>query len=198
MLSRIRMLATMLLMTGFVLVLPMRSFAVLSPPSLTDYTGATWLTTIDDRGDIPIAKKAYDIAWAYQGYQAGNYYFHMDMHTGVNKNWYANAYVLHIDGLEFKVELGYTGNTATWDVKTPPAVLDFQHSGTALEWKLSSGLSIAGQTWWIDTLDKDKNIIDTTAHSNVVTPIPGAAWLLGSGLVGLIGLKRRIGRPNTG
>lgn len=32
-----------------------------------------------------------------------------------------------------------------------------------------------------------------TANVNIV-PIPAAAWLLGSGLVGLIGLRRRVGR----
>lgn len=35
-----------------------------------------------------------------------------------------------------------------------------------------------------------RNVADWLAGSNVATPIPGAAWLLGTGLFGLVGIRR--------
>ena len=43
---------------------------------------------------------------------------------------------------------------------------------------------------WTDRFEEWRALLGTPT----VVPIPAAAWLLGSGLVGLIGLKRRIGK----
>jgi hypothetical protein len=71
----------------------------------------------------------------------------------------------------------------------------FQHvenGGKTLEWcfKDGQGDRHIGNSfaWWAATLH-----LDDYHHTNPVsaTPIPNAAWLLGSGVLALIGLKRR-------
>ena len=46
-----------------------------------------------------------------------------------------------------------------------------------------------GQT---STLESGGAVVELTAFDYTPTPIPGAAWLLGSGLIGLVGLRRRF------
>ncbi|QJB55505.1 VPLPA-CTERM sorting domain-containing protein [Pseudodesulfovibrio sp. zrk46] len=41
-------------------------------------------------------------------------------------------------------------------------------------------------------LDADIDIVVTSADAPAPTPLPGAVWLLGSGLVGLVGLRRKM------
>lgn len=73
--------------------------------------------------------------------------------------------------------------------------LQFQHvenGGKTLEWRFKDGDGIKhiGNlfTGWAATLHLD----DCTPTKPVsATPIPNAAWLLGSGVLALIGLKRR-------
>jgi hypothetical protein len=44
--------------------------------------------------------------------------------------------------------------------------------------------------------DPDTNAIDVSNSGDVnVVPIPAAAWLLGTGLLGLVGLRRRLRKP---
>jgi len=81
---------------------------------------------------------------------------------------------------------------------------DFQATGTTLEWKLTKGqfdalakgltLDPSGKYQWYAATRTSAATNGTTydvGASNSVTPIPGAAWLLGSGIFGLVGLKRR-------
>lgn len=73
--------------------------------------------------------------------------------------------------------------------------LQFRHAengGTTLEWWVKDGQGdrhIGNSfTWWAAT-----KYLGDHHHTNDVlaTPIPNAAWLLGSGILALIGLKRR-------
>ncbi len=96
-----------------------------------------------------------------------------------------------------------------WDAEAKTWIVDeFEDSddvqfqtvnGTTLEWKVKNGLcgaDLIGSafTWWAATMlpgddGKGKVMYDITGA--VATPIPNAAWLLGGGLIALIGLKRR-------
>jgi len=78
--------------------------------------------------------------------------------------------------------------------------LQFQSSmngGTTLEWRVldGDGAKHIGNsfTWWAGTMlpgdGSAKETYDLTRAT--VMPIPSAVWLLGSGIIGLIGLKRR-------
>ena len=83
--------------------------------------------------------------------------------------------------------------------------LTFRHTengGTTLEWRIKDGEGenhIGNSfTWWAGTMlpgeGTAKETYDLTRAT--VTPIPSAAWLLGSGIIGLIGLKRRAIKRN--
>ena len=79
--------------------------------------------------------------------------------------------------------------------------LEFQHvenGGTTLEWRVKDGRGDRhigdSFTWWAATMlpadgHHGKRTYDMAGP--VVIPIPGAVWLLGSGLLAFVGLKRR-------
>jgi hypothetical protein len=60
-----------------------------------------------------------------------------------------------------------------------------------LEWRVNTGsITSSSQFYGATSRLTDGYVFDTTAPA-AVTPIPAAAWLLGSGLIGLIGIKRK-------
>jgi len=63
-----------------------------------------------------------------------------------------------------------------------------------LEWAYAGSIGDNFFEWWGDTRGGLYNvtIYDYTNTAVTPTPIPGAVWLLGSGLLGLVGLKRRM------
>ena len=73
----------------------------------------------------------------------------------------------------------------------------YKNGGTTLEWRVKDGKGVKhignAFTWWAGTMrpgeGSAKRTYDLT--NATITPIPSAAWLLGSGIIGLIGLKRR-------
>ena len=58
-----------------------------------------------------------------------------------------------------------------------------------LTWKVNYNLG-SDFGWYATTVSPGRNIYDSTSRVSA-TPIPAAAWLLGSGIIGLIGIKRR-------
>jgi hypothetical protein len=77
-----------------------------------------------------------------------------------------------------------------------------------LEWRVKEGGDfVIGNsfTWWAASmLPGDCDGSGKQTYDVMATPIPNAAWLLGSGIIGLIGLKRRtnkrkktVSRPST-
>lgn len=81
----------------------------------------------------------------------------------VNENW-----VLAYSGME---DVSYTIN------------------GEVLEWKMKiPTLDLNNYSWWAVTQKGDGINVSDYA----IAPIPNSVWLLGSGLIGLIGLRRRM------
>ena len=76
-----------------------------------------------------------------------------------------------------------------------PLVNQFQYTeggGTILEWRVDDSNGFVGSnfTWMAATVGPTGDYFKDTT----VVPIPSAVWLLGSGIIGLIGLKRRRGK----
>jgi len=69
--------------------------------------------------------------------------------------------------------------------------VSYAADGEVLEWKMKiPQLNLDGFSWWAVTQKGDGINVSDYA----IAPIPNSVWLLGSGLVGLIGLSRRIRR----
>ena len=84
-------------------------------------------------------------------------------------------------------------NGSAYDLGTPPVAQQSENSGITLEWKVAAGDIGTAFTWWAATHDigSEVDTYDMTGPQTVV-PIPTAIWLLGSGLVGLIGFRRKF------
>jgi hypothetical protein len=81
-----------------------------------------------------------------------------------------------------------------------------ENNGKTLEWRVKDGAGThyigPSFTWWAGTMlpgeGSAKKTYDLTGASvfpsSPAVPIPSAVWLLGSGVIGLIGLKRRTNK----
>ena len=182
-----------LTLSVFVLSVPMVAGAALTPPSLTGYGGPSWLSTITDTpGDVSTA--ANDIVAAYQGYDVTNYYFQVKM-TRMNGGQHADYFVLHIGSLSFTATYGspFSQNPA---LTANDAFATSTGTPGYLEWKFNAADHPTigpGSTWYVEAFTGG-SLVDTAGNASVATPIPNAAWLLGSGIIGLIGLRRRRAR----
>jgi hypothetical protein len=162
-------------------------------------------------GPVPM-NGGQDITKVWWGWAGNVHYFRMDLAQAPNGSAFADKYGIHMDFMSGSGNAGYFGvdtlllssfdgssytpSMNVWDgaayAPVPGMVLpftgfDFQASGTTLEWKIFGDQNIF--TWWGVT-EKGFNFTDISSQV-VTTPIPSAAWLLGSGVVALIGLRRR-------
>jgi hypothetical protein len=67
----------------------------------------------------------------------------------------------------------------------------FQHTrngGKALEWKIDDSRIDTTFNWWAVSSNK---LYGTVSANDIATPIPGAAWLFGTGVLALIGLRKK-------
>lgn len=84
----------------------------------------------------------------------------------------------------------FTGSTATVLGSSMYMILNTQQSTSATQWRVSSGNGVFSEFAGLWNLDLNGNLSYSVAPvSNV--PVPAAVWLLGSGLVGLVGVSRR-------
>lgn len=109
----------------------------------------------------------------------------------------------------FKTNGGSIVQQIEWDTYPGDAVLN---SGTKLYLQLvksgnaiplySAGTSVSGSAFTVlwsgvtstTSMGITAGTITAAPHTFSTVPIPGAVWLLGSGLIGLAGLKRRFHR----
>ena len=113
--------------------------------------------------------------------------FHSSLPSGADATWGGttiNPEYLYASGDEvttLRFYLHFIGNTnpMTFDVLT--------YNGSTL-------LEAVGATYdgsW-SFIEYDLNNFDPDTYDRTATPIPAAIWLLGSGLVGLVGVRRKM------
>lgn len=96
--------------------------------------------------------------------------------------------VINLTGASFPmlVELMLKDGTTTYY----QGAMAFDNPTTACGFALSRGVSVV---WTgIGTFSPFSMTVTTTCEGISAVPIPAAAWLLGSGLFGLIGIRRRM------
>ena len=104
------------------------------------------------------------------------------------------------DGINFNLssiawEVSLTGDTGTWFAATAYANNTSPAIGNQI-WANNGGpiSGISGDAWWIGfgAYPGVESFYVRTTFDVATVPLPGAVWLLGSGLVGLVGLRRKL------
>ncbi len=176
--------------------------ALLSSPALSAttlfYTG-TWDQTFMDPKDQAIGLEPMDIQSVSRYFDGDFYYFQIQMYGDIGNATplFADYYGIYIKNgpvdtseefwyafSDYKAVLKENGTLALKNVSEVDKVIE----GDVLQWKFKiDGKLPSDFSWWAVTQKGDNvNVADYA-----IAPIPNAAWLLGSGLVGLIGLRRR-------
>ena len=196
-----------LVLFGGTLFLPAVTVAALTPP-----TPIAWQQTISDgAAEFLPPKDGMDISSISHAYGGGAHYFQMELFGKPGgPPAIADSYTIFIKKAgslnPFDYSLGYN-NTFT---AAPNGVGVFSTGGISvtddgnafsnvknkyyLEWKTAEFAGGDQFTFWGVTskgFNPDGKDGYDIAGNAVGTPIPGAAYLLGSGVIGLVGLRRR-------
>ena len=172
-------------MVGCLLFAPSVAGAALVP-------AGGWQQIADDDEEYS-AKYAYmDIDYAQHSFEGGFHFFQIVL---VGNSTTAADYSIVIKqgtGGSYPdpgdISFGFQ-NLVLFD----PATVVLEQGGagtTTLGWRTNNLNGWTAFTWWAVAMQDTSMAADWTVP--VVTPIPNAVWLLGSGLIGLIGLRRRI------
>jgi hypothetical protein len=179
-------------------------------PAAAAFTWHTWTGSDQMVGSLinnpPTSiEPGRDITAAFYAANADYRYFRMDLKgapdTGANN--YAPLYSILIGGSSS------LNTIALSNPFPPPSLLLFsggppalgevfsRQTGATLEWAIERSKLPETFSWYGLTANLGaggiSGIFDIT-NSAVVTPIPSAALLLGTGLIGLVGLRRRSAR----
>ena len=163
--------------------------------------------------------KGQDIRNAFYAVDDGYKYFRMELYGSPNQgaNGYANLYGFFVQSgngnkyPEFTSPLGFNVDSYL-DVSVKPKLsgglkftpdsgtfsggkeyafdLKYERNGKYLDWAIPKDQLPDNFTWLAATLKKGSWVV-LNATAPVATPIPSAALLLGTGVIGLIGLRRR-------
>ena len=181
-----------------------------------DWTGG--YQVVHDPRDLSLTK-GQDIRNAFYAVNDGFKYFRMELYGKPNQgaNGFANLYGFFIQSgngnkfpeftspLGFNVDsyldvgvkpklgggLKYTPDSGTFSGGTEYAFdLKYERNGKYLDWAIPKDQLPDNFTWLAATLKKGSWVV-LNATAPVATPIPSAALLLGTGVIGLIGLRRR-------
>lgn len=182
--------------------------AVLSvTPSFADLYSGPFSLWITDPNEADVSPNGRDIAGVGLASDSTSYYFRMELVAAPAANSVGTIYGIYIglpgdsgltvENADMSLEASlrkrsniYFNYTLTdWTSGEPvQSTPEFSARGTILEWKVDKDL-LGSYFSFMGATSSSTKIIDTT--SVAATPIPGAVWLLGSGLVGLIALRRR-------
>jgi hypothetical protein len=168
--------------------------------AFTGYTGP-WQQTVSDPKDQAAGLEQMDLQSISRAYDGGFYYFQLDAYADILPTTpaFADYYGIYIKkgivdttepdwytsyNSDYYVRLNEKWALATKNVTGPEWVI----VNGNLQWKFAASGLESGYSWWAVTQKGDGINVSDYA----IAPIPNAFWLLGSGLVGLIGLRRRI------
>lgn len=146
--------------------------------------GAVNMTPLFNSGD-PYQENFAGHVWGYLSVPAaGNYNFGVLTDDGFSFTiWGANTHLsLNVDGLNPPDRWGFDS-----DISMQPGLYRFDLVGYN---RLEAGVLNLG--WWYGPTTSDFGIIPrANLYTAAPVPLPAAAWLFGSGLMGLSGVARR-------
>ena len=168
-------------------------------------------TDTNPPGPVPDSA-GQNISKVWWGWASNAHYFRMDLAATPTVSDFADRYGIHVDfksnvgnplysGIDTLLTSEFNGSAYTpllkaWDGHKFATVndpilswtgFDFQRSGNTLEWKIFGNATIFN--WWGVT-EKEGGLMDVSSKVTT-TPIPSAAWLFATGVLALVGLKRK-------
>ena len=147
------------------------------------FINSNWDQNMDnfDEWDYYVKRPDMSDDDVFSAYNVGSGYEYT--HVGDSQTYpYGGARTGHVNGLNTTSMAGLTPGSFLTDV-------DFDYvNDHALTYYFANGAIYLGGNFVIGYTESCANDVLLATHA----PIPGAVWLLGSGLVGLVGLRRKF------